>query len=397
MLNLQFMGKTKIKLNGKRLEDQLGAKTIALICILLLNNNKYLSREKIEGYLWPDSDTQAARYNLRYNLWLIKKNIGPDKNNNHFIKVEDRCCHINEEYNFNSDIINIKEFEPSKEDSIVSLLKLKKLFKGEMLGGYYFKNCDELNDLIIFERMRFEQHQVRILKRLVELYELNQDYKSCIRIIIEIHEIEPYDEEMALKALEIYQKYDKPVSAITYYNKFSKTLSNSLGILPSSKVREKYQEIKSNLTSTNINNDSMENLESSTDYISAPGKVLEIFSGCIKGVKYFWIADVIGKLFKNTSLECFNELDKNELFDLSSIQSDILEYLNEQDQLQIDHEREIMSVNIINAFIKLIKCISKKYNLHITISNSSNMDDISINVLDYLKVSNIEGLKFIEK
>lgn len=76
MLNIYFLGKSIIEYNSKRLEDQLGTKAIALICILLLNEERHLSREKIEGHLWPDSNTEAARYNLRYNLWVIKKNIG---------------------------------------------------------------------------------------------------------------------------------------------------------------------------------------------------------------------------------------------------------------------------------------------------------------------------------
>jgi DNA-binding SARP family transcriptional activator len=46
MLNLRFLGKSKIEYNGKNIEDQLGNKAIALICLLVLNERRYLSREK---------------------------------------------------------------------------------------------------------------------------------------------------------------------------------------------------------------------------------------------------------------------------------------------------------------------------------------------------------------
>lgn len=398
MLNLYFMGKSRIEYNGKRLEDQLGTKAIALICILVLNKRRYMSREKIEGYLWPDSDTQAARYNLRYNLWLIKKNIGPDKKANLFVHVDNECCCINTDYEFKCDIIDIMKFKPSEEDSIISILKLKQLFQGDLLGGCYFKNCDELNDLIIFERMKFEQHKVRILKRLVELYEIQMNYDDCLQAINEILEIEPYDEEMALKALNIYVKYEKPVAAITYYNNFSEVLSNSLGVFPSSKLRNKYQEIRSTLSGAYGNSDMEEDeITSSRAYSKKNNNDLRIVSDCIKDIEYFWIADVVGKIINAIDSDCINQLDEKELLDLGYIQNDILRYCDEKDNLAQEYEREVISVNIINAFIKLLKCTCENYRLKIIILNSSSMDDISINVLNYLGRSNIEGLTFIEK
>ena len=56
-----------------------------------------------------------------------------------------------------------------------------------------------------------------------------------------------------------------------------------------------------------------------------------------------------------------------------------------------------MSVCIINAFIKLLRIICSKQELTIIIQNSIDMDDISLNVLKYLKRLKIEGLKLIEE
>lgn len=396
MLNLYFMGKSRIEYAGKRLEDKLGTKAIALLCILILNENKYISREKIEGYLWPDSDTQAARYNLRYNLWLIKKNIGSDENNNLLIFVDNECCCVNTNYKFKCDIIDIMKFKPTKDDSVINILKLTKLFQGDLLEGFYFKNCDELNDLILFERMQFEKHEVRILKRLVELYECKKNYDACIQTINSILEIEPYDEGMVLNALDIYVKHEKPVDAITYYNNFSEILSSNLGVFPSANLKNKYQEIRDSLSSFddngNIENDKNKfahsNFKQNTN--------LKITSDCIKGIEYFWIADVIGKLLENISTDCIEKLDENELLDLGSIQNDVLTYYNLKNKYIQEYDREVLSVNIVNAFIKLLKCICKSHNLQITILNSSSMDNISLNVLNYLKRLNINGLSFVE-
>ncbi|NLK71973.1 MAG: hypothetical protein GX285_03000, partial [Clostridiales bacterium] len=315
MLNLRFLGKSKIEYNGKNIEDQLGNKAIALICLLVLNERRYLSREKIIGYLWPDSNTDAAKYNLRYNLWLIKKNILEDKNNNSFLRVDTECCGINSKYEFNCDIIDVMKFKPSCQDSIESILKLKKLFRGDLLEGYYFNKCDEFNDLIIYERINFEQRKVKILNRLVEVYENDKRYEDCIDVLNEILEIEPYDEKTVLKLMDIYQKSGKRAVAINYYNEFSYNLSCSLGIHPSIELRNKYNEIKMSVAELN-------ETKSSKD-ITAKDKDINIISYCIKNVEYFWMSDVIGKIINLGVDNCIKQLNQKQLMDLGYIQSDI--------------------------------------------------------------------------
>lgn len=180
MLNIHFLGKTRMTYKGKPVYEQLGAKSYALISLLILNENRYMSRDKIIGYLWPDSNDDAARYNLRYNLWLIKKTIQVDENGETFLQVDKETCAINEAYAFRSDVCDVIEFSPSNKDTISSLLALKERFEGDFLEGCYFNKCDAFNDLIIFERINFEKRKVKILKRLAELYEIEKRYEECI-------------------------------------------------------------------------------------------------------------------------------------------------------------------------------------------------------------------------
>ncbi|MDD3704746.1 MAG: BTAD domain-containing putative transcriptional regulator [Clostridiaceae bacterium] len=399
MLSINFLGKPRVEYNGKKLEEQLGSKAIVLICLLILNEKRYMSREKLEGYLWPDSSTDAARYNLRYNLWLIKKNIGPDHNGHQFLHVDSDCCSINKEYEFECDTFDIMSFKHSQNDSLESILKLKQLFRGDLLEGCYFKKCDELNDLIIFERMKYEQRKVKILKGLADYYEKEESFDNCLEVINEILEIEPYDEEMVLKILDIYVKCGKPVVAITYYNNFSKLLTSSLGVSPSNRLRKKYEEIRSPLSDSFGSNNFKANMDtfmkdiSKQDYVSD----IKIISDCIKNIEYFWIADVIGKIIAALGPDYMNQLSEKELLDLAYIQSDILNYCGDKFELVKDYGRDTMSVCIINAFIKLLRIICSKQEFTIIIPNSIDMDDTSLNVLKYLKRIKIEGLKLIEK
>lgn len=397
MLNISFLGKSRFECDGKIIEDQLGNKASALICLLVLNEKRYLSREKIIGYLWPDSSQEAAKYNLRYNLWLIKKNIGEDKNGNPFLKVDNDCCCINRNFEFECDILDIMKFKPSENDSIESIIKLKKLFRGDLLEGCYFNKCDEFNNLIIYERINFEQRKVKILKRLVDLYENEDCYEECTEAINEILEIEPFAEDMVLKLLDIHSKNGKRASAISYFNNFCNKLACSLGIPPSNELRNKYNEIRLSLCDNhNEQTASSQNSTSSVDLETSSSKV-KLTSSCMKNIDYFWISDVAGKIAEIADEDTISNLSVKEIMDLGHIQGSIMKFVNISPEHEMEHKREVMGVCIVNAFVKLIESFAKGRDVEILILNYKNIDEISSGVLEYLKGKDIHGLNFIEK
>lgn len=392
MLNLHFLGKSKIEYNGREIEDKLGNKAVALICLLVLNEKRYLSRDKIIGYLWPDSNSDAAKYNLRYNLWLIKKNILEDKNNNSFIKVDTECCSINSKYEYDCDINYIINFKPSCRDTVDSMLTLKKLFRGDLLEGCYFNKCDEFNDLIIYERINFEQRKVKILQRLAEVYECEKKYDDCIEVLKEILEIEPYDEKIALKLMGIYRKVGMRALAINFFNEFSYNLSCSLGIPPSNELRNEYNETKMSVSDLDETNSSAKTIDKNTNNNSD----IKIISYCIKNVEYFWISDVIGKIVNLGIDDCIKKLSDKQLIDLGYIQSDILKFCTKEIDL-VDYKREVMDVRIINAFVKLLEAVCNERSTTVRILNKSDMDEISASVVEYLRKIRIKGLNIIEE
>ena len=75
MLTINMLGKGAILYKNECISEKLSSKLVALICLLVLNKNRNMSKEKIISLLWPDSDDEAAKSNLRFNLWTIKKTV----------------------------------------------------------------------------------------------------------------------------------------------------------------------------------------------------------------------------------------------------------------------------------------------------------------------------------
>lgn len=375
MLNLNFLGKAKVEYNGKSVVESFRNKTTALICLLVINNDKYLSREKVLDYLWPDSSEEAAKNNLRFNLWLIKKNIGTSETNQEFLLIDKDHCGINMNYEFQCDILDIMNFKPQQAKSIESLLRLKNMFVGEFLEGCYYNNCDDFNEIIIFERTRFENFRVQILKGLEELYEEEGNTEECLNVLKEILDIEQYDEEVAAKILTLYMEIGNRGSGIVFYNSFRDRLASRLGIQPSEKLRKKYEELK----------------QSEHTKLQPEGlKDIKIQSICIKEVQYFWMADVIGKLFALKQLDCDTRLNERMLNALGYIQPNIIP------DIKVEGGVEVPAVQLVNAFIHLILNVCKDYRLTIFITGIQDMDSVSDGVSKYLKNSNVNGLSIVE-
>ena len=278
MLDINFLGKVKIEYNGVDITDKFGAKTKALLSLLILNKDKPLNREKIILYLWPDSTEDSGKFNLRFNLWQLRNIIGSDERGNKFLHTGRSHCGINENYNYNCDVTDIKAFNLKENVSIKKLEELRKKFSGEFFEGFYFKKCNDFNENIILERSYFEEQKIKILLKLVSLYEVEENFEKCSEILKELINIEPYDEEIALRILEIYEKNGKRSLAILFYDDFKKKFMTFLGISPCEELEKKYLEIKSkNISKEKIN----------SKIINTNKSELLLETHCIGKIKYF--------------------------------------------------------------------------------------------------------------
>lgn len=391
MLKLYFLGKANFEYDGEDITERFGNKTIALVCLLILNQKKYLSREKIITYLWPDSNEDAAKYNLRFNIWMIKKNIGTDEKGEEFLYVDKERCGINEKYIFWCDISEIMRFRPGREDSLERLLTLRSSFAGDFMEGCYFNNCNDFNEIIILERTHFEDLRVKILKRLAELYEADGCMEQCEEILKEILDIEPYDEDMALKMIRLYVNIGKRSKAIIYYNTFRNRLAGGLGIEPSEKLRRAYEDIKAVSAELVVQNltEKMSQRKNARQKVirkrNSPDTIT-LHTGCIGQIKYFWMADVLDQLAACSQLACSSYLSQSQLQALAYIEPEFAREIGSCPAYPVP------DVRIVRAFIRLINAVCRDWNLVIKVCGEAEMDDVSKLACKFLLNEKIDSL-----
>lgn len=242
MLSIQLLGKTALYWDGHPLEHHLSGKSIPLLYLLLQSDTHCLTRDKLACYLWPDSTTEAAKYNLRYHLWQLKKAL-PLCGEETFVVTERDGCQLNSRYPWQCDLVEIKASHIASSTN-QELLRLSRLFRGEVMEGWYLKNCGEINDLILMDRMVCERRQVELLRMLASRYQDEGNYQLCLDTLHKITAVEPDNEDVALFIMETYVQLGDRVGAIRYYKQFESVLWSDLQIPPNERLRELYSKLK---------------------------------------------------------------------------------------------------------------------------------------------------------
>lgn len=376
MLKISFLGKLHFEYKNFDITDKVGTKTAALIALLMLQENKNMSREKAITYLWPDSNEEAAKYNLRYNFWLLKRLIGEDDKGEHFLNIDKDYCGINAKYSFKCDILELLKFDSNKDYELEKLLEIKSILCGDFFEGHYFNNCDDFNELILFERNNFENKKIKLFKKLAQAYEDLKKYEESIGIVNEIFKLDPYSEETAVKALHTYSLNKDRAGAVKFYKDFSNKLISDLGIRPSNDLVSKYNEIKLEKIEASLEEQSKNSLEN-----------VEITTYCMKNVDFFWIAEVVEKISNHKNFRT-SEFESYVLRDLMYIVPNIVD-----ENMSNEDIPQVPAVRIIKACISFLRQFCKNNLIDINIINFSDMDAMSYNIYKYIADLNIQNVK----
>ncbi len=386
MLELFFLGNLKILYRGKDITTQLGSKACALIFLLMESKGKGLSREKIIAYLWPDSKEEAARYNLRYNLWEIKKIIKEDADGNLFLLSDNNACKINENYAYGCDFIEAACFDRKKEYTMAELLHFRSLFSGELYEGAFFKGCEELNNLILYRRIEFEKLKVQVMESMAELLAQEENYEGEIEVLQEILKIDPYNEEIAGLVMDAYCKIGKRAEAVNFYRTFSNTLAFSINIAPGEVLTEKYRQIQDG-----AQYEAFVRREREVKDSAAVSTEERVCITCMEGIPYFWLSALLKGLKELHGDLLYKALNERDVFCLGSIQQEFW-----KSELAGRDSSTLKDVNIMNACVKALSAVASHRSLIIETRQGEYMDQVSRAFVRYMKATAEElGLEIV--
>ena len=376
MLTIKMLGKANISYRGEDISEKLSHKMVALICLLIIYNGRETSKEKIAAYFWPDSDDEASKYNLRYSLWMIRKLIPKDEKGESLISVCKDSCRINEKYDFLCDKILLDRFQAKKGGSIRELEELHRQFQGDFLEGLYLKNCNEFNELILFERVVCQNNQIQILKELADLYEKTGKREEELAILKEMAMIEPYNETFVCRIMEALVAMGNRSAAIQAYKRFETVLRRDLNIQPEQQLKAMHVSM---LTAPCIG------IADGTKNSVANRKRIHIKARCMKDVDYFLLAGIVSEILRVADTSYIMDIEEQYLLDLGFIQNELLLAYETQASRKFRIQHSVPDVRIINAFCKFIHHVSQVYETDLDIVEALEIDAVSRSILKHIQ------------
>jgi DNA-binding SARP family transcriptional activator len=185
MLRLEALG-------GLRLVDATGAspavtqrRRLALLALLACAGERGLTRDKVIGYLWPESTPEHARHGLEQLLYALRQQVpeqlilGPDPLRLNPAQVE-------------SDVGGFRRAIASGEWGTAA-----GLFRGPFLDGFYLSDAPEFERWAEEERKRLHEEHVKALRHLASEAEAQGRHTHEIDIWRRLAEADPLGERSA--------------------------------------------------------------------------------------------------------------------------------------------------------------------------------------------------------
>lgn len=232
-LFIQMFGPMGFTVSGRPVTTKLSAKSLAILGFLLCSEQHRASREKLASMLWSES-YDTATYNLRYNLWNIKKVIPADENGQEFLLASKDACYINPDYQYASDLKRLEALlaVPRDQASREQLSEMKFILERELMEEFYIRDSSDFNDWLLFERTRYQKLSQQVLERLLDSYAAVQDRDGVRQTLEDLLRISPYEEEYYCRMMRLcLEQGDRP-AAIQYYQKCEDLLRKDLNLPP---------------------------------------------------------------------------------------------------------------------------------------------------------------------
>ena len=359
MLYITFMGGTRFLLDGVDVSDQLSSKAAAIIALVLMKETRQIRRSDIISFLWSESSDDAAKYNLRFNLWQIKRNL-VQADGESFLLVSKDLIKVNPNFSFLCDISEIEQADLETIDSIPELKHLLSLFRGDFFENCSLHNCESFLEYIILRRYYLENRKLVIYNRLIRLTYENGLDDDCMQFISACEEIDPYNETIARIRLEILIRRSAWRDAAQYYQMFYSRLLRDVGAEPSPELQELSKQFHLQKTK-----DEEEN-------------VLHLDVCTIPSLPGGWMSQVLKALCQSGQITWSDHLTQRQLADLAYFQP----------LLPAQAPASVPMVRIAEAFMDLIigLCTGKQARrLEILSLNGAPLDALSQDVADVLQ------------
>ena len=244
---ISCFGKFDIEQSGCHIELKVAPKAQELLCYIIIHQQQPFPREALSEILWENHPPRKSRKYLRQAIWQLQSSLKLHGNHIYsLILVDPKWVCFNSDANCSVDvrdfervfnqinILHVHDMQNSDFDLVQDALKL---YKGNFLEGWYQEWC-------IVERERYQRMYLVMLDKIIQYCEINQKYDVGLVYGARILCMDRASERAHRQMMRLYMLSGDRSQAIRQYKHCEEALCSELGVAPSERTKQLYEQIR---------------------------------------------------------------------------------------------------------------------------------------------------------
>ncbi|HEX6065296.1 MAG TPA: BTAD domain-containing putative transcriptional regulator [Longimicrobiales bacterium] len=231
----------------------------AVLALLGSGSHAQMSRDKLVGLLWPETDDERARRQLASSIYDLRQVLGDDA-----ILATGDDLRLNPE-RIRSDV---REFDAAFERG--DLEAATSLRTGTFLDGFHVAGAPEFERWVDGERDRLDQRYTRAIEKLAEQCSAAGDHQGAARWLQQLATQQPYNSHVALLYMRALDRAGDTAGAIRHARTHELLTQQEFGVAADEQLAEFVAELRARPPAAKRNVDAAVTRESVTDEIEPP-------------------------------------------------------------------------------------------------------------------------------
>jgi TolB-like protein/Tfp pilus assembly protein PilF len=225
MLTLRLLG-------GLSLENETGAlagravqkRRLALLSLLAMAPSRALTRDKLIGRLWPESDTEQARHLLSVALYELRKALG-----------DEAVISRGDEVALGAEVhTDVQAFEEALAEG--ALQRAAELYAGPFLDGFYLSDAPEFERWVDEERDRLARRRQAALEKLAEERSAAGDAPGAAEAWRMLAQADPFNSRVAAGLMQALAAAGDRAGALQHARAHEALLREEFGADPAPEI-----------------------------------------------------------------------------------------------------------------------------------------------------------------
>jgi DNA-binding SARP family transcriptional activator len=226
-LNLLVGGQTMTGSTTRR-------RRLALLALLAVARNRGLNRDKVQAYLWPESDTERARHGLNQLVYFQRRHLDSDE-----LFLGKKTLRLNRAVI----TTDVWEFEDAVDAGAHEAAV--RLYSGAFLDGFFLRGAPGFERWADDQRTRLAGRCAQALGALATAAAATGDHHQAVAWWRRAAELNPFDTDTVLGLTEAYAAMGDRAAAVRHAQQHEDLLRTELGLAPDPRVVRMIEQLRS--------------------------------------------------------------------------------------------------------------------------------------------------------